>query len=62
MPGAFYMDVNLTYRLKTLVSSELFLTVENVANNNPNNFFVGNSNPLYDRIGRVFRTGIRFNM
>lgn len=64
MPGAFYMDVNLTYRLKseTLGSPDLFLSIENVANNNPENFFVGNSNALYDRIGRIFRTGIRFKM
>ena len=62
MPGEFYMDVNLTYRLKTFASPDLFLTVENVANNNPTNFFVGNSNALYDRLGRVFRAGIRFNM
>jgi len=64
MPGAFYMDVNLTYHLKTqdLGAPDLFLSVENVANNNPEGFFVGNNNPLYDRIGRIFRTGIRFNM
>jgi len=64
MPGEFYMDVNLTYRLKSesLGSPDLFLSVENLANNNPDNFFVGNSNALYDRIGRIFRTGIRFKM
>jgi outer membrane receptor protein involved in Fe transport len=64
MPGAFYMDVNLTYRLKyeSLGNPEVFVNVENLANNNPEGFFVGNSNPLYDRLGRLFRAGFRFKM
>ena len=64
MPGAFYMDLNLTYRpmSEALAGTELFLSIENAANNNPDNFFVGNSNPLYDRLGRVFRVGYRFKM
>ena len=64
MPGAFYMDLNVTYRpmSEALLGSELFISVENLANNNPDNFFVGNSNPLYDRIGRLFRIGYRFKM
>lgn len=64
MPGQFIVDFNLTYRLKSarLGSAELFVTVENIANNNPSSFFVGNSNALYDRLGRVFRSGIRFKM
>jgi outer membrane receptor protein involved in Fe transport len=61
LPGEFYMDVNFTYRIKPW-NSEVFVSAENVANNNPDNFFVGNNNPLYDRLGRIFRTGIRFNM
>jgi outer membrane receptor protein involved in Fe transport len=62
MPGAFYVDLNVTYRpmSEALLGSELFLSIENAANNNPDNFFVGNSNPLYDRLGRVFRVGYRF--
>jgi outer membrane receptor protein involved in Fe transport len=62
MPGAFYMDLNATYRpqSETLAGAELFLSIENIANNNPDGFFVGNSNAFYDRIGRMFRTGIRF--
>jgi hypothetical protein len=40
----------------------VFVSAENVANNNPDNFAVGNSNAFYDRLGRIFRTGIRFNM
>jgi len=62
MPGAFYMDVNLTYRLKfeSLGASELFFNVENLTNNNPDSFFVSNSNPLYDRLGTLFRGGFRF--
>lgn len=64
MPGAFYMDVNLTYRLKfeSLGASELFFNVENLTNNNPDSFFVGNSNPLYDRLGTNFRGGFRFKL
>jgi hypothetical protein len=64
MPGAFYMDLNATLRpqAEALNGFELFLSIENVANSNPDNFFVGNSNPLYDRLGRLFRTGIRFKM
>lgn len=62
MPGAFYMDLNLTYRVKSesLGSPDLFFNVENLTNNNPENFFVGNSNPLYDRLGTLFRAGFRF--
>ncbi len=64
MPGAFYMDLTFTYRLKTesVGDSELFFNVENLTNNNPSNFFVGNSNPLYDRLGTVFHGGFRFKM
>jgi outer membrane receptor protein involved in Fe transport len=64
MPGAFYMDLNLTYRLKaeSLGSPELFFNVENLTNNNPDSFFVGNSNPLYDRLGTNFRAGFRFKL
>ena len=64
MPGAFYMDINLTYRPKigSLEATELFFNVENLTNNNPSNFFVGNSNPLYDRLGTNFRGGFRFKL
>lgn len=64
MPGAFYMDLNFTYRLKTqsVGDAEMFFNVENLTNNNPSTFFVGNSNPLYDRLGTMFHGGIRFKM
>jgi hypothetical protein len=64
MPGAFYQDVNLTYRLKDIAggSAELFVNVENLTDNNPDDFFVHNSNALYDRLGRIFRGGVRFKM
>ncbi|MHB1205415.1 MAG: TonB-dependent receptor domain-containing protein [Rhodospirillaceae bacterium] len=64
MPGAFYQDINLTYRLKDIGggSAELFASVENFMDNNPDDFFVHNSNALYDRLGRIFRGGVRFKM
>jgi iron complex outermembrane receptor protein len=64
MPGAFYMDLTFTYRLKAgaFKDSELFFNVENLTNNNPSDFFVGNSNPLYDRLGAMFHGGFRFKL
>lgn len=64
MPGAFYHDVNITYRMKDLGGgdAEFFVGVENLTDNNPDDFFVHNSNALYDRLGRIFRSGIRFKM
>ena len=64
MPGAFYQDINLTYRLKDIgvSSADLFLTIDNLMDNNPDDFFVHNSNALYDRLGRTFRAGVRFKM
>jgi iron complex outermembrane receptor protein len=64
MPGAFYMDLSFTYRLKSesLGNSELFFSVENLTNNNPDDFWVSNSNPLYDRLGAMFHGGFRFKM
>ena len=37
-------------------------TVDNIMDKNPDDFFVHNSNALYDRIGRFFRGGVRFKM
>lgn len=64
MPGAFYQDINLTYRMnyESMGSPELFVNVENLTNNNPDSFFVGNSNALYDRLGRLYHAGFRFRM
>lgn len=65
MPGEFYMDTNITFHLgkgKGL-NPDLFFTVDNVFNKSLEGFtFHGYAPGFYDRIGRRFRAGIRFQM
>ena len=65
LPGKFYMDMSFTYHLKGSDSSsaDLFLSIENVADNNPDNIaFLFFAPGLYDMLGRTFRAGVRFKM
>jgi outer membrane receptor protein involved in Fe transport len=66
MPGAFYMDLAFTYHLKREGSftSDVYLTVENVANKNPDFFiaWAGLTPSPYDYLGRIFRAGVRVKM
>ena len=67
--GRFYLDTNITYKLGIgEAESEAFLSVQNILNNDPPpapaSFFYGvaNLSPLYDRLGAVYRVGLRFKM
>ncbi|MHB1203948.1 MAG: TonB-dependent receptor domain-containing protein [Rhodospirillaceae bacterium] len=75
MDGAFYVDLNLSYKIPmgdSAAYSELFFNVRNLANADPAlmaigpggsnyDFYPANSGQ-YDIMGRVFRAGIRFKM
>jgi iron complex outermembrane receptor protein len=74
MDGAFYMDLNIAYKIHMgeTATSELFLNVRNLANKDPAlmaigpggsnyDFYPANSGQ-YDIMGRVFRAGVRFKM
>ena len=66
--GRAYFDANLTYKvdLGEAVNSEFFITAKNMFNNNPppanSGYFwaVGVMTDLYDRLGTVYRAGVRF--
>ncbi|HVV27525.1 MAG TPA: TonB-dependent receptor [Rhizomicrobium sp.] len=71
IPGAFYLDTNVTYDFTAYGSeAELFFAVKNLFNTDPvpvangpdglntPAYFQTNSN-LYDTMGRVFRMGVR---
>lgn len=69
LPGAFYLDSNITLKLPHDV--EAFLSVDNLANKAPVQMAFGpgigtaplSVNPLlYDVLGRTFRLGVRFTM
>jgi iron complex outermembrane receptor protein len=69
MPGAIYFDANISVKVSKRI--ETFLAVDNIANRDPYQMPYGPSiganpisiNPvLYDVLGRVFRTGVRFRM
>ena len=62
-PAAMYLDLNLTYHLKTDSSfkSDIFFTVENLNNLEPNFAVIGSASN-YSLLGRQFRAGIRFSM
>ncbi len=69
IPGRAYLDANITYKLAVGESTtDLYLSVKNMFNNNPPpapaSFFYGvaNISPLYDRLGAVYRAGVRFKM
>jgi iron complex outermembrane receptor protein len=72
--GAFYVDLNLAYKIHVGedATSELFFNVRNLANKDPAliaqgpggsnyDFYPANSGQ-YDIMGRVFRAGVRFRM
>ena len=74
MDGAFYMDLNLSYKIHIgdTATSDLFFNVRNLANKDPAlmaigpggsnyDFYPANSGQ-YDIMGRVFRAGVRFKM
>ena len=58
------MDLSLSYRIKVsgLDTADLFLTVENLADDNPDFALLSLSPGIYDTLGRVFRTGVRWKM
>ncbi len=62
-PAVMYLDLNLTYHLKTGSSfkSDIFFTVENLNNWEPNFPIIGSAGN-YSLLGRQFRAGIRFSM
>ncbi len=71
MPGAFYLDANVSYKLALgdSTSGDLFFSVKNMFNKNPppavTNFYSTistGSSALYDTLGAVYRAGIRFKM
>ncbi|MDB5741244.1 MAG: hypothetical protein JWP16_2284 [Alphaproteobacteria bacterium] len=64
LPGKFYMDLSLRYRLAVpgLDTADAFLTVENLANDNPDFALLSLSPGIYDTLGRVFRAGVRIKM
>ncbi len=64
LPGAFYMDISLSYRLEVpgADAANVFLTVENLANNNPDFALMSLSPGIYDTLGRLFRAGVRLKM
>jgi outer membrane receptor protein involved in Fe transport len=68
LPGAFYMDLSLSYKISP---AELFVTVENLANRDPGlvpglgglGFVIPPTDPVtYDVLGRTYRAGVRFSL
>lgn len=64
LPGEFYLDLSVNYHLKVpgLDKADIFLTLDNLANNNPDFALLSLSPGIYDTLGRVFRTGLRFKL
>lgn len=69
LPGAFYLDGNVTVKFSPQVQA--YLSVDNILNKDPASVAYGpglsvvpiNANPvLYDVQGRAFRIGVRFKM
>lgn len=69
LPGAIYLDTNITVKLPHGI--EGFLAVDNLLNRNPGTVPYGtaiggaplDTNPiLYDVLGRTFRLGVRYRM
>lgn len=58
------MDLSLSYRLEVpgVDAANVFLTVENLANNNPDFALMSLSPGMYDTLGRLFRAGVRIKM
>ncbi|NOW44929.1 outer membrane receptor protein involved in Fe transport [Novosphingobium sp. SG751A] len=69
IPAVFYTDATLSYKLKKLgLDAELYLTVNNIFNREPpidiappSSFSIPNARNNYDRIGRMYNAGLRFN-
>lgn len=65
LPSAFYMDASFAYHLETASFNQmdLYVNVENIANNTPDTFVnITAGNGVYDKLGTVIRTGVRFDM
>ncbi len=70
MPGRAYLDASVAYNLPVEDATVTwFLTVKNVFNNDPPPLYVQSylspvqgTQDIYDTLGTVFRTGIRFRM
>ena len=68
--GRAYLDANVSYKFLAGESStaEMFFSVKNIFDNSfpavPTSFLtsISATSPLYDPLGTVFRTGIRFKM
>lgn len=65
------LDLALNYRiLEDKNNLSVYLNIDNLTNVNPpniagsigGNYLTGQSNSLYDRIGRMFRAGVRFKL
>ncbi|WP_246039043.1 TonB-dependent receptor domain-containing protein [Peristeroidobacter soli] len=66
VPGAFYVDLSLSYRPQTFASAfnpEIFVAVDNVNDKNPKGYEVlGYAPGFHDTLGRLYRAGVRFKM
>ena len=64
-PAAFYMDAAFVKRFESASfgSMDFFLNVENIMNDTPDVFInLTSGNGVYDKLGTVFRGGVRFKM
>ncbi len=72
MAGFVYLDTAFSYKFSVFeeTEAEAFLNIRNIANKDPGRFPPFNTSfylltantSLYDTVGRVFRTGLRFKM
>jgi iron complex outermembrane recepter protein len=63
----FYQDISFTYHLEPMgsFSSDIFLTIDNIANLAPDpkaNVVGGNLSDVGNPLGRIFKGGVRFRM
>lgn len=64
LPGALYLDLNLTYRwaAESGYSAEIFFTGENLTNWEQDFPIISFTPGQYDLLGRTFRAGLRFKI
>lgn len=73
MPGAYWLDANITYHIRTVEEDghdiDMYLAVQNVLDRDPPpdgdrnlTFYPSGNGMLYDLLGRTFRAGLRFRM
>ncbi|MBO9518709.1 MAG: TonB-dependent receptor [Porphyrobacter sp.] len=66
MPGRTYLNLLATYKMELgeRTKGDLFVGIDNVFNTDPPNFPGANgsgNNVLFNPVGRLFKTGLRFN-